>query len=159
MKTVSIAALLLAAAACGSTPRSDSTAKQDMDQDGQKHEVGHKGEMAMPPQLAKFHDTLAPRWHAAHGPQRMADTCAAMSQFQADAEALASSQPPSGGDAAAWSTGGKQLTAAVSALDATCKASDAAAFEPAFERVHEAFHGVMAAAGGKHDEHDKPAGW
>jgi hypothetical protein len=157
MKTALIAALTLAAAACGGTSRSDSTKPSDLDQSGQKHDMAHKGEpgMGMPPEIARFHDTLAPRWHAKQGPQRMTDTCTAMPQFHADAEAVVASQPPSGGDPAAWSAGGKQLSAAVDALDAACKANDAAGFEPAFERVHEAFHGVMAAAGGKHDEHGK----
>ena len=65
---------------------------------GEKDGMGEKGEMAnMPPQLAKFHDTLAPRWHATHGPQRMADTCGAMAQFHADAGAIATSQAPLNG--------------------------------------------------------------
>jgi hypothetical protein len=166
--------LIMVAAACGGTAKPDSTAKPagmmgeqcqmgekgqmdekcQMGQMGDKGGMGEKGEMAnMPPQIAKFHDTLAPRWHAAHGPQRMADTCGAMAQFHTDADAIATSQAPSGGDAAAWSAGGKQLTEAVTALETTCKANDAAAFEPAFERVHKTFHGLMEAAMGQHGEH------
>ena len=36
---------------------------------------------SMPPEIAKFHDVLAPRWHAEKGPQRMKDTCAAIPDF------------------------------------------------------------------------------
>ena len=174
MKTSLIGAIAAAAIGCGGA-KSDSTATAADPELGQRHEVGtgrkapmggahqkeehgqtgetgEKGEhdemAGLPPQLAKFHDTLAPRWHAKPGPQRMTDTCAAMPQFHADADAIAAAQPPSGGDASAWSTGGKQLTEAVAALDATCSAHDAAAFEPAFEKVHNSFHGLMEAAGG-----------
>lgn len=123
---------------------------------GQKHEEGEAGEMAhMPPPLARFHETLAPRWHAPHGPQRMTDTCAAIAEFHAGAAAVAATPSPDGGDAAAWSAGQPQLTEAVTALETTCKANDAAAFEPAFERVHKAFHGLLEAAGGHHDEPDE----
>lgn len=175
--TVLMMGFVMVAVACGGTAKPDSTAKPagmmgeqcqmgtmgdkgqmdekcQMGQMGEKG-MGEKGEMAnMPPQIAKFHDTLAPRWHAAHGPKRMADTCGAMAQFHTDADAIATSQAPSGGDAAAWSVGGKQLTEAVTALETTCKANDAAAFEPAFERVHKTFHGLMEAAMGKHGEHE-----
>ena len=168
--------LVVAMVACGGQAKPAATttsadmagdgAKHGMDQKcgmgqqgemGQKCEMGHMGEMGemanMPPQIAKFHDTLAPRWHAKPGPQRMTDTCAAIGQFRADGDAIATSPAPSGGDAAAWSAGGKQLTDAVAALEKTCKANDAAAFEPAFERVHNTFHGLMGAASGKHGEH------
>jgi hypothetical protein len=153
--------LLVAGVVCGGKAKPDATATNP---DGQKQEIGQMKEMGqkdepgamanMRPEIAQFHDTLAPRWHAEHGQQRMADTCAAIAQFRADAEAIAASQAPSGGDAAAWSAGGKQLTEAVAALEKVCQAKDAAAFEPAFERVHTTFHGLMAASGhGAHGEH------
>jgi len=157
-------------AACGGTAKPGSTARPDedardrqMSHMGGDHQMAHKGkgdkpggEMSgMPPQIAKFHDTLAPRWHAERGPQRMVDTCAAIPQFHRDSEAIAKAEPPSNGDAAAWSKGGKKLTEAVAALDSTCRSKDAQAFESAFGRVHEIFHGLMEAVGGpdEHDEH------
>jgi hypothetical protein len=161
--TALLVVLLIAGVACGGKAKPDATATSP---DGQKHQKQAMGPMTemgqedepggmakMRPEIAKFHDTLAPRWHAQHGQQRMADTCAAIAQFRADADAIAASQAPSGGDAAAWSAGGKQLTEAVAALEKICQAKDAAAFEPAFERVHTAFHGLMAASG--HGEHGK----
>jgi hypothetical protein len=121
---------------------------------GQKTEKKEGGMAAVSPELARFHDTLAPRWHAAHGPQRMADTCGAIMRFHREAEAIAAVRQPGKADASAWSSGGRKLTEAVAALDATCKSKDATAFEPAFERVHETFHVLMEVVGG-HDEHGK----
>ncbi|HEU4729494.1 MAG TPA: hypothetical protein VFT22_16450 [Kofleriaceae bacterium] len=159
--------MLTAAAACGGARTSDSTAPFETGRPIQRHEVGHmgdkehmgkgeQGEMAemeaMPPELRKFHETLAPRWHAPHGPKRMADTCAAMPQLHSDADAIAAASPPSGATAD-WAGNAKQLVAAVAALDAPCKASDEAAFEQAFMAVHDRFHGLMAASGHGHDEH------
>jgi hypothetical protein len=171
MKTA-LTAVIIAVAGCGGAAKPGSGTRSGDDSDsrdramshmGGDHQTGHMGKMGekregemadMPPQLARFHDTLAPRWHAAHGPQRIADTCTAIPQFHADAEAIAVAEPPTKGDPGAWSKGGKKLTEAVVALDTTCKSKDAEAFETAFARVHETFHGLMEAAGGG-DEHGK----
>lgn len=165
MKTV-LMTVSIAVAACGGATKRGSTSDDPDGRDralshmGGDHQMGHgksgekHGEPEMPRQLARFHDTLAPRWHAARGPQRTADTCAAIAQFHADAEALAVAEAPSKGDPAAWSRGGRKLTEAVVALEVTCKNKDAEAFETAFAHVHETFHGLMEAAGG-HDEHGK----
>ena len=147
MKTrLSLAFVLFAVAACGGkkTPATQPTPKTG---GGDEH-------ANLLPEVAKFHDVLAPRWHADKGPKRMADTCGAMAEFQADADALVKLAPPTGADAAAWGTKTQELAAAVGALDGTCKANDATAFEPAFERVHNGFHAVMEASGTgeKHDE-------
>ena len=165
----------MAAVACGGKGQAGSSAPDldlAVDRSGQKHELGQKhagaekheggpmgepGEMAhMPPPLAKFHETLAPRWHAPHGPERMANTCTAIAEFHAGAEAIAAAPSPDGGNATAWSTGQTQLTDAVAALDTTCKANDAAAFEPAFERVHLAFHHLLEAAEPAGAHHEEP---
>jgi hypothetical protein len=165
MKTALIGVLLGAAVSCGGRPQGAGTEPLDTARNGQPHASGHKAEAhdgamgathegdetAMPPELKKFHDTLAPRWHAEHGANRMADTCGAIAQFHADASAIVDAATPAGTDAAAWSSGGKQLTEAVAGLDAACKASDAAAFEPAFERVHRSFHGLLEAGEANHE--------
>ena len=155
MKTrLSLALVLFAAgAACGgkkSAPATENTAKT----------TGGDHHAAMLPEVAKFHDVLAPRWHADKGPKRMADTCGAMAELQANADALTQVAPPATTDAAAWSTKTQDLVSAVGALDGTCKANDATAFEPAFERVHTSFHAVMEASApagaekhGGHGEH------
>lgn len=102
----------------------------------------------MMPEVAKFHDVLAPRYHADKGDKRRADTCGAIADFEAGADAIAKATPPAGTDQEKWTAQTKELTDAVAAMGGTCKANDAAAFDPAFERVHKGFHGVMEAAGG-----------
>ncbi len=175
-----IGLMTTAVIACGGTAKPDSTLdsartvqKHDtrMGHMGQKGEMGEAGEMghmgkmsemdemaAMPPEVKKFHETLAPRWHAEHGPQRMTDTCTALPQLRADAEAILAATPPSGAKPADWSANAQQLADAVAALAATCKTGDATAFEQAFAAVHNHFHGLMAAAGESHEEHGKPEG-
>ena len=109
--------------------------------------------MQMSPELAKFHDVLAPRWHADKGPQRMQDTCAALPDFHANADALAKATPPRGANADTWTTGTKQLVDAVAGLDTTCKANDASGFDGAFAKVHQSFHALLEATGEGHAEH------
>ena len=148
MKTrLSLVLVLVAAAACGgkkAAPATDNTAKMG----------GSEEHANMLPEVHKFHEVLAPRWHADKGPKRMADTCGAMAEFQADADALTKIAAPAGADAAAWGTKTQELVAAVGALDGTCKANDETAFEPAFERVHNGFHAVMEASGGGGEKHE-----
>lgn len=105
----------------------------------------------MPPELSKFHDVLAPRWHAEQGPQRMKDTCASVPELHSQADAIATMTPPTGADADTWTTATKALVDAVANLDATCKANDATQFETAFGKVHESFEGLAAASGVHHD--------
>ena len=112
---------------------------------------GGEHETTLPAPLAKFHDTLAPRWHAERGAKRTAETCAAIPQFRTDADAVVAATPPPGSDAAVWSAGGKQLSEAVAGLETACKANDAAAFDSAFTVVHQRFHGLMEAAGGERE--------
>ena len=148
MKTrLSLAFVLVAAAACGgkkTAPATDTTAKP----------AGGEHHANMLPEVGKFHDVLAPRWHAEKGAKRMADTCGAIAEFQANADALTKVAPPATTDAGAWGTKTQELVTSVGALDGTCKANDATAFEPAFERVHNGFHAVMEASGGgeKHEQ-------
>lgn len=164
--TVLLAALA-AAVACAGSARPDATEPLETARthqrhdthgshtgDGMDHKKGEVDEMAaMPPAVSKFHATLAPYWHAQQGPKRMADTCAAIGQLRAGADEVVAAPPPDRADSAAWSAGAKQLAQAVAALDGTCKASDATAFEAALTEVHERFHGLMSAASGEHDDH------
>lgn len=169
-KTLLMAALA-AGTGCGGA-RSDSPEPLEAARDVQSHDTRHgdpgKGHMeagdeagdademaAMPPELQKFHAVLAPRWHAKRGPERIADTCGAIAELRADADAIVAAPAPAGRDAAAWSAGGKQLAEAVAGLDATCRAHDAAGFEPAFAQVHERFHGLLEAGEPKHGDHDE----
>lgn len=142
MKTAITFAFVLLAACGGKKAAEPTTSTKTSDEHG-----------TMLPAVAKFHEVLSPRWHAEKGEKRMADTCGALAEFRADADALVALAPPAGADAAAWGTKTKELSEAVGALDGTCQAKDAQAFEPAFERVHNGFHAVMEASGEHHDQH------
>ena len=64
--------LVLAAAACGGKQSAPATATPTpTEETGGGHQMMHEG---MPAELTKFHDVLAPRWHAEQGPARMSDT-------------------------------------------------------------------------------------
>ena len=146
--------LVLAAAACGGKKPAPATTTAATTSE-------HAG---MPAEVTKFHDVLAPRWHAEKGEQRMKDTCAVVADFTADADAIAKSTPPATANADAWTTSTKALVDSVVGLDTTCKANDNAKFEEAFHTLHENFHAVMAATGveekhdgaehGEHGEHE-----
>jgi hypothetical protein len=86
----------------------------------------------------------------------MTDTCSAIPELRAEAEAIVASTPPAAANPGDWSANAKRLGDAVTALDAPCKANDAAAFEHAFSLVHEHFHGLIGALG--NTEHDGATG-
>ncbi len=105
----------------------------------------------MPAEVKAFHDTFAPHYHAAKNPDRMKGTCAAIPDFTSGAAAIAKAPTPAGVDAAVWTDATGKLAASIEGLESACKANDAAAFDPAFETMHDNFHGVMKAAGGHHE--------
>lgn len=147
-------ALLLFGAACGGKDKAPATAT--MAHEGSAHPEGAGSGSGdehanLPPELSAFHDLLAPRWHAAAGPQRMSDTCSAVAQFKSEADAVAKATPPVSANADTWTKATRALVAAVADLDAACSAKSDAKFEAAFAKLHEAFHALMsqsAAAGG-----------
>jgi len=140
-------AFVLLLAACGSKQPPTANGAVGSGSNAAEKKAEHDEMMkTMPPQMGKFHDVLAPHWHAAQGPQRMSDTCAALPDFHAQADALAKSTPPTTANADTWTTATKALVDAVAALDTTCKSNDAAQFETAFAKVHDSFHALMEAA-------------
>jgi hypothetical protein len=143
MKAIALAFVL---AGCGSPSKAPAPAEPAKPTES----VEHHEMMNMPPEVAKFHDVLAPHWHAEKGPKRMKDTCAAQPEMSAGAEAVAKSSAPGGKDPAVWAAATKELVDAVLALKTTCDGNDAAAFETAFEHVHHSFHALM----GEHEGHE-----
>ena len=146
---------VLSAAACGggkkSAPDTTTTTQPgDGSGSGAEGEPGDGHHHEMPAEMTKFHDVLSPRWHAAKGPQRMTDTCAAMPELRSTGDALAKATPPTKANADTWTTGTRALMDSIGDLEATCKANDATKFEAAFHKVHESFHALMAAAGVEH---------
>jgi len=117
-------ALAFAVAACSSHSDSDSSSKPTAEQ--------HEHEMeSMSPQLARFHDLLAPHWHAPPGTARRQTTCEDIGDFKKRAADVPNA---------------KELVAAVAALESACMSKDAdAAFDPAFAKVHDAFHHLLDA--------------
>ncbi len=144
MKRIAFVILL---AACGSKQPPTANGAVGSGSNAAEQKAEHEEMMkTMPPEMGKFHDVLAPRWHAQQGPQRMTDTCAALPDFHANADALAKATPPTTANADTWTNGTRGLVDAVAALDTTCKSNDAAQFEAAFSKVHDAFHALMEAA-------------
>lgn len=140
--TVSLLIGLVTAVGCGGKDKGATTTSGATGQTGSGNEGGdaHEG---LPAEMQAFHDLLAPRWHAAAGAQRITDTCGAVPQFKSSADAIAVATPPIAANADTWTTGTKALVAAVGELNAACKTNDAAKFEPAFAKVHDAFHALM----------------
>ena len=149
------AVLFLVVAACGSKAAPATTAKTQP--------MMHDEHGEMPAEIVAFHKVLKPLWHSDKNPERMANTCAALPNFDAPAAALIASTMPEGGDKDKWAAAAPTLTASLTDLKAKCDAKDAAGFEPAFAAMHNAFHGYMEATGkmkmepmhehGEHSEH------
>jgi len=153
-KTVLIAVLVVGG--CGGAGQGAGE-PLDTARGNQKHDVGHgkghEGEGEMTLEVKMFHDALAPRWHAERGPQRMADTCAALPEFHGDVEAIAKALPPERANPTDWAASVRRLRDSITALDSPCKAKDAAQFEPAFAAVHDRFTALLGMSG---EHHDKP---
>ena len=164
---MTISALAALALACGGgcTKKSDAPAPAPTDdkavKPGQNDKPGPtdkkrgpdmEREAGMPAEVAKFHDLIKPLWHADLGDKRTADTCAALPAIQAQADAVAKAPAPPAADATKWAAATKELVDAAAAMKDPCDKKDTAAFEPAFKRVHEGFHGLLAASGTPHDE-------
>ena len=143
MKAIAIAFVL---AGCGSPSKAPAPAEPAKPAES----VEHHEMMNMPPEVATFHDVLAPHWHAEKGPQRMKDTCAALAEMSTKADAVAKAAAPDGKDPAVWAAATKDLVDAVAGLKVSCDGNDAAGFEPAFEKVHHSFHALM----GEHEGHE-----
>jgi membrane-bound lytic murein transglycosylase B len=140
-------AVVVALAACGSKPPATSTTSSPA-----AHADEHHADL--PPALAKLHDVLAPRWHAAKGPERMTSTCQALADFQRDSDEVAKATPPAAANAQAWTAGTQHLSSAVVELGTACKGSDLAVFEAAFTSVHQGFHELLGASGMMHEDHE-----
>ncbi|MDB4958944.1 MAG: hypothetical protein JWO36_6513 [Myxococcales bacterium] len=156
--SLALVVVLLALTGCGGKQAAPATTIASSEHaaigSGAMTEQPHEGMDAMPPELATFHDVIAPRWHAEKGPQRMKDTCAALPDMHSSADALAKATPPNNANADTWTTGTRGLVAALANLETTCKSNDATSFETAFAKVHESFHGLLAQAGVHHEEHE-----
>ncbi len=142
--------LLFLAAGCGSSEPATTTTPASGAEPAAAHEQEKEEHHQLTPELKAFHDQLAPRWHADKGEARRKDTCAAVADFQASAAAIQSAAAPAAVEPAMWQKAGADLIAAVKGLETACAGTDMAAFESAFQAVHERFHAAMELASGEH---------
>jgi hypothetical protein len=116
-------------------------------------------EERMPPELVKFHDVLAPHWHAEKGLQRMTDTCKAIGDFQQGAKAMAKAKLPAHANVERWLVGCIQLVFAVKTLDRECKlwalGEPMPDFDRTFAEVHDSFHRLLEVVGAMDEEHGR----
>jgi hypothetical protein len=152
-----IAALLFAAACGGKSAPATHTDHDDGTGSGSAAQgpmMGHKGEHDdMSPELQKFREVFAPLWHAEKGAKRTADTCHAVPDIAAAADAIGKATPPPSAMADTWTEGTRALVAAVAKLADACNAkNDPAQFETAFSGVHDAIHHLMEMANMHHGE-------
>jgi hypothetical protein len=120
--------------ACGGKPHTEPQ------QHGDEHHDDHHAKLS--PELVSFHDVLAPRWHAAPGPERVKATCDAIGELRARGDAVAKAAPPAAANADAWASGTKKLVAAIEGLAASCASGVVDGFDGAFARVHESFEAL-----------------
>jgi hypothetical protein len=152
MKRFALLFVVVVTAACGGA---DKPATTVVAPDPVKEEHEHP---KLTPELDAFHEALAPRWHADKGEPRMQDTCGAVADFQAKATAVKAAPASMGADPAAWTDAGAQLEVSVTGLATACTGTDLAAFETAFETVHNAFHHAMELVVGGGGEHEMKGG-
>jgi len=149
MRRIFLVAILAACGGKHSAPATGPAGGGSASMMGMHHESEHD---EMSPELEKFHDAFAPRWHAAKGPQRQKDTCDAVPELTNDADVIAKATPPTTTNADTWTAGTRALVDAVTKLGAACKANDATQFDTAVGGVHDAFHSLMGQAGMHHEE-------
>lgn len=126
----------------------------NMGTDGHEHgdEENAAHDHDFPPAMGAFHDVLKPLWHAEQGAQRLTDTCAKISDLRDAAQGIYDAGAPEGADAEAWEAAHADLAVSVDKLENTCNDEPGALepFQKSFQRVHDAFHALMATMGMKH---------
>jgi len=136
----SLFAILLALAACGGTSTPEPATP--VGHEHAEHADGEPAhEHALPPELAGFHDILAPLWHS-QAADRPAQTCQRAGDMLDAGRRIQAAPVPAGADPTAWQTGVRDLLAAVQALQGDCS-SGGAQFDARFGAVHENFHHLM----------------
>ncbi len=129
---------------CGGDCGHSSGGEGDCNHQGGEH-GGHEGgeaEVALPPAVAAFHETVAPVWHSEPGAGRATLACGAAANLRERAGALQTAEAPTGVDAAAWTAASATLVTSTDELAATCTAQGADV-EAKLTSVHEAFHALV----------------
>ena len=116
----------------------------------QAHEEGGGHEHKFEGAVAEYHDLLAPLWHAEAGEARIDDTCAAVDDLIAKAQAVGGEATPEAASSEDnWKAKAEGLVATSEALKATCE-GERAEFDASFEALHEAFHALIEEIGQGH---------
>lgn len=108
----------------------------------------HHAEMKGP--VGDFHSVLAPIWHSAKGPERLAKACDAGKTMADRAAAVESAPPPAGATTDGFKAAAKSLSASVAAFNTACAAPGRPDAEAKLSALHDAFHAVMEQSGGHH---------
>jgi hypothetical protein len=127
------------AAACGgkAQPATSTVSSEPAGNHGGEHHHD------FPAELGAFHDKLAPLWHADTGQARIDQTCMATGELDALAANVKQAPPPTGVDPIKWGVKADALVESVFKLSATCGEATRATFEPDFQALHSAFHGMI----------------
>jgi hypothetical protein len=135
MKSISLLALLLAAACGGATP-TPATATGGAAH--AHHEGGGMHHPELTATMAAFHDVLRPLWHD-DSEARAANACAGVSRLVETYPPLEAA--PAGADPDAWDPAVAALGEALGAMGAACEAGGDP--EPSFQALHERFHALI----------------
>jgi hypothetical protein len=112
---------------------------------GEGHEGGGEHHGAPGGPIDKFHEQLAPLWHAPESPKRVTDTCAAAGTLHGLANDIVMAGAGEG-TAPDYLDATHKLVDAVAALHKECGTADRKDFAAKFAAVHEAFHAVAERA-------------
>lgn len=142
MSRILLTLILTGLVACGSHEGHEAHASKHEGKEGAK-EGAKDGAKGPADSVQTFHGALKPLWHAAAGPQRTTDTCAAVPKLQELAAAMKATPPAGAKPDYAGQVAG--LETALGGLATECATPERAKFDDTFHAVHEAFHGVAEA--------------
>lgn len=103
----------------------------------------HDEHAGMPADVTRFHDELAPLYHAAPGPDRVEAACGAMGDFNELIGNLEQAPPPADVDAVAWGERVGELRGSIGAFGIDCVENDRKEFDARFETLHDSFHALI----------------
>ena len=149
MKSTLALSLLFAIVGCQKADRPETATPAEA-----QPEAHEQHEHDFPTTVTAYHDQMSPLWHAEAGDARRDNTCAAVGDLIAKAEAIVSGDVPeaAAGDADAWAEQANGLVAATKELETVC-ADNPEKFDETFHALHEAFHGLVGLVG--HERHDR----
>ena len=147
--------LALASAACGggTTPPAATPGHEAHEHGPGGHEHhgeghGHHGKehdehQGLPAPVKDLHETLAPVWHMAKGPERAAKTCEKALAMHDKSVVIQNAPKPEHAKEAEWKAAVGELVASGKALVTECEKEGRPALDERFTAFHERFHKVV----------------